>query len=111
MKIMQNDIFGQLHDTLPEKEKKQSMAVSKNFPSITLNDGLNETEASANAMLIHKILEKRLINGGLGAKLQQEIFQRVINNELSIKSGQLDPATATRDSLIAFFVMPCCISK
>ena len=45
MKIMQNDIFGQLHDTKPEKEKKPSMAVSKNFPSITLNDGLNENEA------------------------------------------------------------------
>ena len=111
MKIMQNDIFGQLHDTKPEKEKKPSMAVSKNFPSITLNDGLNENEASVNAMLIHKILEKRLISGGLSTKLQQEIFLRVLNNELSIKSGQLEPSTATRDSLIAFFVMPRCISK
>ena len=68
MKIMQNDIFGQLHDTKPEKEKKPSMAVSK-------------------------------------------IVLRVLNNELSIKSGQLEPSTATRDSLIAFFVMPRCISK
>ncbi len=111
MKIMQNDIFGQLHDTKPEKEKKLSMAVPKNFPSITLNDGLNEIEASANAMLIHKILEKRLINGGLETQLQQAIFQRVLNNELSIKSGQLDPSTATRDSLIAFFIMPRCSSR
>ena len=102
---MQNDIFGQLHDTKPEKEKMPSMATSKNFPSITLNDGLNETEASVNAMLIHKILEKRLLNSGLSSKLQQDIFQRVLNNELSIKSGQLDPATATRDSLITFFIM------
>ena len=111
MKIMQNDIFGQLHDTMPEKEKKPSMAVAKNFPSITLNDGLNENEAAANAMLIHKILEKRLINGGLGTKLQQKIFQRVLNNELAIKAGELEPAIATRDSLIAFFVMPRCINK
>lgn len=105
MKIMQNDIFGQLHDTKPEKEKKTSMAAAKNFPSVTLNDGLNESEASANAMLIHKILEKRLINGGLSTKLQQEIFQRVLNNELAIKSGLLEASTATRDSLISFFVM------
>lgn len=102
---MQNDIFGQLHETSPEKEKKTSMAMSKNFPSITLNDGLNEAEASTNAMLIHKILEKRLLNSGLKTKLQQDMFLRVLNNELSIKSGQLDPATATRDSLIAFFIL------
>ncbi len=103
---MQNDIFGQLHDTKPAKEKTPSMAAPKNFPSITLNDGLNEAEASVNAMLIHKILEKRLLNGGLSSKLQQDIFQRILNNELSIKSGQLDPTTATRDSLISFFIMP-----
>ena len=105
MEIMQNDIFGKLHNTKPEKEKKTSMAIPKSFPSVTLNDGINESEASANAMLIHKILQKRLVNAGLKNRRQQEIFTRVISNELAIKSGQLDPATATRDSLISFYVM------
>ena len=105
MEIMQNDIFGKLHNTKPEKEKKPLLANPKNFPSVTLNDGLNEAEASANAMLIHKILQKRLLNGGLNTQHQQDIFMRILNNELAIKSGQLDPATATRDSLISFYVM------
>ncbi len=81
------------------------MANPKSFPSITLNDGLNEAETSANAMLIHKILQKRLLNGGLNTQRQQAIFMRILDNELAIKSGQLDPATATRDSLISFYVM------
>ena len=105
MEIMQSDIFGKLHNTKPEKEKKPSMANPKSFPSITLNDGLNEAETSANAMLIHKILQKRLLNGGLNTQRQQAIFMRILDNELAIKSGQLDPATATRDSLISFYVM------
>ena len=105
MKIMQNDIFGKQHNAVTEKEKKPSMAAPKNFPSITLNDGLNEAEASANAMLIHKMLQKRLISGNLSTQRQIDVFMRVLNNELSIKSGQMDPATATRDSLLAFYVM------
>ena len=105
MEILQNDIFGKHHNTQPEKDKKPSMAAPKSFPSITLNDGLNEAEASANAMLIHKMLQKRLLASNLRTQRQIDAFMRVLNNELSIKSGQMDPATATRDSLISFYVM------
>ena len=105
MKVMQNDIFGKQHDLAPVKEKKPSLANQKSFPSITLNDGLNEAEASSNAMLIHKILEKRMLTKGLNSSLNQRVFMRILNNELAIKSGLMDSATATRDSLISFYVM------
>ena len=105
MEIMQNDIFGKHHNARPEKDKKPSMAAPKSFPRNTLDDGLNEAEASANAMLIHKILQKRLVSGNLCTQRQIDVFMRILSNELAIKSGLMEASTATRDSLISFYVM------
>ncbi|MBR1479695.1 MAG: hypothetical protein IJ599_02235 [Alphaproteobacteria bacterium] len=103
MKILQNDIFGQKHDTKPEKEKKVSMAAPKSFPNISLKSGLSEAQTVNDFVLIHRVLLKRLMGGGLTTKQQREVFAKVVKNELSIKSGRTDTLAATRDSLLAFF--------
>lgn len=104
MKVLQNDIFGQKHDLNPEKEKKSSSTTSKSFPSISLIDGLHEAQATANAMLVHRALEKKLIFGGMPLSHQKKIFMNILKNELSIKAGIVDPLTATRDSLLSFYI-------
>ncbi len=104
MKILQNDIFGNSHDTKPEKEKKPPMAAPKNFPTISLRDGLNESQANADAMLFHRILQKKMIYEGLKTERQRNVFMKILKNELSIKAGLLDSVSASRDSLIAFYI-------
>lgn len=103
MKVLQNDIFGQKHDLNPEKEKKSSSATSKSFPTISLLDGLHEAQAAANAMLVHRALEKKLIFGGMTSSHQKKIFMKILKYELSIKAGIIDSLTATRDSLLSFY--------
>lgn len=103
MKILQNDIFGQKHDTNPEKEKKVSMAAPKSFPNISLKSGLSEAQTVNDFVLIHRVLLKRLVGSGLPTKLQREVFAKVVKNELFIKAGRIDTLTATRDTLLAFF--------
>lgn len=104
MDILQNDIFGKKHNTKIEKEKKQSGSSSKKFPTVTLKDGINETQVASDAMLNHRVLEKKLIYSGLTTSQQRQTFMKIVKNELSIKAGLIDAATATRDSLISFFV-------
>ena len=104
MQILQNDIFGTKHNTLQEKEKKQSLAAaSKTFKEVTLLDGINEINATNEAMLIHRVLQKKILYAGLSTQKQKEIFLRILENEMKIKSGQIEAVTATRDSLLAFF--------
>ncbi|MDR1390975.1 MAG: hypothetical protein LBI95_01200 [Holosporales bacterium] len=104
MKIFQKDIFGSDCDINLKKEKKQAgLASSKNFPNITMSSALNELQAANDAMLIHRILQKRLLYGELRDARKKNAFMRILKNELSIKCGTMDSVTATRDSLIAFF--------
>lgn len=104
MNVLQHDILGQKHETKKEKEKKPSMASPKNFPNITLAEGLDDIQANTNSMLTHRILEKKLIYGGLKTKQARKSFMKILKNELSIKAGILDPTTASRDSLVEFFI-------
>lgn len=106
IQILQKDIFGDYDKTATEKspEKKQSSAGGyKPFREITLSDGINEKNLSADAMMILRVLQRKLIYRGLSSKALQAKFLRVFRNELLIKSGKLDPATSVRDSLISFF--------
>lgn len=103
MKILQNDIFGKKHDTKPEKEKKVAASSPKTFPGISLKDEITESQATANAMLIHRGLERKLIYSRLESTQAQKKFIKILKNELKIKAGIIDTVTATRDSLLTFF--------
>lgn len=102
--ILQNDIFGKKHSTVLQKEKKQTPSAPKNFPNVTIIDGNDEIKAANDAMLIHRILQKKLLYAGNLDKKQREIFMKILKNEMEIKAGKIDSVTATRDSLLAFFV-------
>lgn len=103
--ILQNDIFGKKHNTVLQKEKKQtSTSAAKSFHNVTIIDGIDEIKAGNDAMLIHRILQKKLLYAGNLDRKQREIFMKILKNEMEIKSGKIDAITATRDSLLAFFV-------
>ncbi|MDR3031209.1 MAG: hypothetical protein LBU35_02375 [Holosporales bacterium] len=104
MELLQQDIFGEKHKTIQEKEKKQpTSAASKAFREMSLADGINEKEITNEFMLILRILQRKILFSGLLSTKTKDMFLRILLNELSIKSGKTDPATAVRDSLIAFF--------
>ena len=104
MKILQSDIFGEKHNSVQEKEKKQSLAASpKPFKDISIHDGINEGNATSEAMLIHRVIQKKIMYSGISTEKQREVLMRVLINEMKIKSGECDATTATRDSLITFF--------
>ena len=104
MEIIQNDILGNKHQTKNEKAKKASSASSKEYVDIGLKNGINEYDAIDNAMLIHRVLQRKLIYRGLSSPKDKAAFLKIFKNELKIKSGQIDPASAVRDSLIEFYI-------
>lgn len=106
MDVIQNDIFGKKHQIKNEKIKKPITPQSKDFFNVKLENGLYEQEAINNAMLIHRILQRKLIYSGLNNIQHKAKFLKVLKNELEIKRGKKDPVSAVRDSLIEFFVKP-----
>ncbi|MDR2666876.1 MAG: hypothetical protein LBB34_02040 [Holosporales bacterium] len=106
MTILQSDIFGTKHQVTNEREKKKQeppAAQKKVFHEITIRDGLDTRKVTNDAMLIHRILQKKLIYSGLTTEKQRSAFIRILKNELSIKQGAVEPMTATRDSLLSIF--------
>jgi hypothetical protein len=106
MEIFQNDIFGVKHQTsdLDQNRKPpQPTGNAKPFRQIGLTDGIDEEVASNDAMLIHRILQKKLLYSGLSSKKQRDVLLRILYNEMNIKAGNIEPATASRDSLLASF--------
>ncbi|GHT89202.1 hypothetical protein FACS1894113_3650 [Alphaproteobacteria bacterium] len=104
MNIMQNDIFGEKHSATPEKAKKPASEAPKKFRNVSLLDGINEKEATGDAMLIHRILQRKAIYSGLSSEKMRKIFLKIFLNELLIKAGKNDAATSVRDSLFTFFI-------
>lgn len=102
MEILQNDIFGKKHQTKEEKPKK-STPQAKEFVNVKLRNGLSESAASNDAMLIHRVLQRKLIYAGLKSINQKSAFLKILKNELEIKTGKKDPVSAVRDSLLEFF--------
>lgn len=100
--IFQNDIFGKQHKTQEQEQKSKSavpsFAAAKKFRHITIADGLDEVAAANEAMLIHRILQRKLFLGQ--TKMQREMFLKVFRNEIDIKTGKTNAATAVRDSLL-----------
>jgi hypothetical protein len=102
MKVFQRDLLGNKIEIQTGKAKKESKPVSapppkKEFKSITLNIGIDAKQAEAEAMLTHRVLQKRALN--LSKLL------KILKNEIAIKAGQKDAVTAVRDSLIRFYVL------
>jgi len=104
MDIIQNDIFGEKHQLKNEKIKKPTTSQSRDFFNVALQNGLYEQDASNNAMLIHRVLERKLIYSGLNSAQHKATFLKILKNELEIKNGKKDPVSAVRDSLIGYFI-------
>ena len=104
MEILQNDIFGKKHQTKEEKMKKTTPSQTKDFINVTLQNGLNDQNASADAMLIHRVLQRKLIYSGLNTSKYKSAFLKILKNEMEIKKGKIDQISAVRDSLIEFFI-------
>ena len=104
MEIIQNDIFGKKHQTKNEKIKKPTNSQTKDFVNVTLQNGLHEQDAITDAMLIHRVLQRKLIYSGLNNIKNKSAFLTILKNELKIKKGKTDPVSAVRDSLLEFFI-------
>jgi hypothetical protein len=108
VEITQMDIFGNGHKLSAEEKPKKVGPIpssAKGYVDITLKDGLLESSAANDAILIHRILQRKLIYGGLTVTNQQSAYLRIFENEMRIKRGKELPSTASRDSLLAFFTM------
>ncbi|MDR1289304.1 MAG: hypothetical protein LBJ77_02830 [Holosporales bacterium] len=103
VEISQMDIFGNGHRLNEEKEKKPTspQSPSKGYREVSLEDGLLESSAATDAVLIHRILQRKLIYSGLTTDKQKLAFLRVFENEMRIKGGKQNPITSTRYSLLA----------
>lgn len=101
MEIFQRNIIGggSIISTVKEKKNAEKQG-KKPFPAIGLANGLNEKQAEADAMLVHRTLQKKLMFGGLK---RRNTFLKLIHNEVDIKIGEKNAVTATRDSLLMVF--------
>jgi hypothetical protein len=102
LKILQNDIFGNKQSCEVTKPVVKA-APPKKFPSITMHNGINELQAANDAMLVHRALQKKLTFSGLTTKKQLSSLLKIVENEINLPRGIIDPVTATRDSLIKFY--------
>jgi hypothetical protein len=107
VEILQNDIFGVGHkvsQTQDKRERSSETGSTKSFRNISLNDGVSESVATNDSMLIHRILQRKIMYSNKLDKDKKRVLFRILCNELNIKSGNVDAYTASRDSLIAFFI-------
>lgn len=98
MKIIQNDIFGMPCDIKGSQKHVKAIVIEKQYRDVNISDGSNEISAANDAMLIHRILQKKSLKN-----MNQQVFLRILENEMRIKSGDIDSVTAVRDSLLNFF--------
>lgn len=83
-------------------EIKQSTNKNKsNFPKIDINIGLNNNQLQSNSVLIHRLLQKRLI-GDLNKNMQK--FIKILVNEMNSKTNKYDIDIITRDTLLEYYI-------
>ena len=110
MEIFQTDIFGNRQNTgldPNKKDKKQDNPSKKTreYRDVTLNDGLlDEKNIEGDAMLILRILQRKMLYSGLSSIKSGKIFRNIVANEMSIKLGDTDSITAVRSSLVEYFL-------
>jgi hypothetical protein len=107
MTIFQRDIVGGINQMISTKEKKApgGRPAATGGIAVSLKDGLGAEYAESWAMLVHRMLERKLIFSGLKTEKQKRMLLEIVQNEIDIKKGSVDPCTATRDSLIKGFVV------
>ena len=104
------DIFGNEHNTIINSKtdvKSNKNSTNKNFSSknfLKISLDLDTTQMQSDYVLIHRIIQKRLINSLVSNphNLNLASFLKIFSNELKIKSGKLDIVNATRDSLLEY---------
>ncbi|MDR3224089.1 MAG: hypothetical protein LBT03_00660 [Holosporales bacterium] len=106
MKIIQHDILGAklVVNEKSEKQKPFSVAAVKGYVDVTLATGFSESQATSDFMLVHRILQKKLIASGLMSKNSTSCLLKIVMNEMNIKAGNIEASSATRDSLLLFFM-------
>ncbi|MDR0553160.1 MAG: hypothetical protein LBG13_03665 [Holosporales bacterium] len=106
--IFQRDITGALIELEAQAKKKRTASGERvhtpttGYRSITLRDGCDGKNAESDSMLIHRILQRKVIYGGLNSSDLRSILLKIIKNEMAIKIGEIDSVSATRDSLIIY---------
>jgi hypothetical protein len=103
VKILQCDIFGNTHSAGGEAPGKKTLTTStssKKNIDVNINSGINKAQAAGDAMLIHRVLQKRLVWSGLKTQKQLSTLVKLVRNEMLIKAGAIETETATRNSLL-----------
>jgi hypothetical protein len=103
MKILQCDIFGDTHSVgsnASSQKMSATSAQSKKPLDVNINSGISKAQAAGDAMLIHRVLQKRLMWSGLKTSKQLNVLAKLVGNEMLTKAGAVEPETATRDSLL-----------
>lgn len=77
-----------------ELEKPKEKAKSE-FPSVSLNKGLNRFEASADSVFWHRILMNNSIRSA-----KTKSFLQTLSNEIKLKKGTKDSYKAIQDSIV-----------
>ncbi|MDR1488546.1 MAG: hypothetical protein LBI26_02300 [Holosporales bacterium] len=106
MKIFQKDLTGAYVEVCADSSKKvreKTVSAARQYRDITVMDGVDEGNAEADAMLIHRILQKKVIYGGFSKEYKKKLLLKILNSEISIKRGEIDSVSATRDSLLSYF--------
>ncbi|MDR1609518.1 MAG: hypothetical protein LBR78_01535 [Holosporales bacterium] len=105
VKILQCDIFGNAHAAgggdASIKKAQATPPPGKRPLDININSGISKAQATGDAMLIHRVLQKRLVWSGLKTPKQISTLVKLVRNEMLIKAGAVEPETATRDSLLS----------
>ena len=106
VEVLQLDIYGEKNNVAPDgtslpKGKASSALAKKPYRELSIADGIDEKTAAAEAMLIHRGVQRKLLY--FASDSRKKIFLKVLKNEMQIKSGEIDSLTAVRDSLLEFF--------
>jgi hypothetical protein len=107
--VLQKNIIGgeSVVDSPKERNVVAKKSVPANFFDMSIKDGLDAKYSDECSMIVHRIIQKRILFSGIKTEKQRDIFLKTLQNEIDIKIGEIDACTATRDSLISFFVKTC----
>lgn len=108
IKVLQNDILGNKVSISDEKIKEKSPTKPREFKNISILDGNDQKYLESDYMLMLRIMQKRILYKVNQSPKMKNLFLKLIHNEMKLKLGELDSVSATRDSLISYFVIDKC---
>ncbi len=110
------DIFGNKQSESTNINNVISNSKTKKiFPKIDINIGLNNNQLQSDSVLIHRLLQKKLLsnlekNTVLSNKISSNLetniqkFMRILINEMKTKQSNYDINLITRDTLLEYYV-------